>query len=359
MPNDRTFLDILVKAIRQAGTDSDVSQMPPAMLLWPDPGREWEPLLPYLRPRLPLLTLGPYAPATRCGPSVWLRCMVAHALADQPLQHELPVIYLPGISNQAFHHSDLRPVGLDLLLEPWLRGSPWLRPDGCEWSAVDFFTDATHGIGIGMRDDDYTKKAMLRVLPAIAGLTLDALQAEAPWKAKDFEGLIEADVSKLIALGESETMEFKATGRWGTKTNAANPDVEFEVIGTVAGFLNSSRGGTLLIGVTDDGQVCGIELDYPVFSKKEPSLDDYQLWLSRKLRDSFGQEFAPFIHISFQHVGECTVCKVVVDPAPWPAICPEKKPNRPPEDIFCLRSGNATQKLCLREIISYCKIRWP
>ena len=106
MPDDRTFLDILVEAIRQAGTDSDVSQTPPAMLLWPDPGREWEPLLPYLRPRLPLLTLGPYAPAARCGPSVWLRCMVAHALSDQPLQDGLPVIYLPGISNQAFRHSD-------------------------------------------------------------------------------------------------------------------------------------------------------------------------------------------------------------------------------------------------------------
>ena len=214
MPDDRTFLDILVKAIRQAGTDSDVSQTPPAMLLWPDPGREWEPLLPYLRPRLPLLTLGPYAPTTRCGPPVWLRCMAAHTLPDQQLQDGLPVIYLPGISNQAFRHSDLRPAGLDLLLEPWLRGSQWLRPDGCEWTAVDFFTDAAHGVGIDMRDDDFTKKAMLRVLPALAGLTLDALQAEAPWKAKDFEGLIEADVSKLIALGESETLEFKSTARW-------------------------------------------------------------------------------------------------------------------------------------------------
>ena len=43
-----------------ANTDNE--QASPAAMLWPDKERQWEPLLPALRERLPLLTLGPYAP---------------------------------------------------------------------------------------------------------------------------------------------------------------------------------------------------------------------------------------------------------------------------------------------------------
>jgi hypothetical protein len=53
------------------------------------------------------------------------------------------------------------------------------------------------------------------------------------------------------------------------------------VVKTVAAFLNSS-GGTLGIGITDDGDICGLQhdLDY-----KHQDLDGYQNWLTTLARD--------------------------------------------------------------------------
>jgi len=38
--------------------------------------------------------------------------------------------------------------------------------------------------------------------------------------------------------------------------------LETAVLKTIAAFLNSAEGGTLLIGVADDGTIHGIESDY-------------------------------------------------------------------------------------------------
>lgn len=53
-----------------------------------------------------------------------------------------------------------------------------------------------------------------------------------------------ADIARLIKQNESETLEFKRSfGR--------------ESIESLVAFANTG-GGTLLIGVTDDGDVCGV-----------------------------------------------------------------------------------------------------
>lgn len=57
-------------------------------------------------------------------------------------------------------------------------------------------------------------------------------------------------VEALIAGGESDSVEFKSTLR----------QEEDAVLKTLAGFLNT-EGGTLLIGVADDGTVVGVEAD--------------------------------------------------------------------------------------------------
>jgi ATP-dependent DNA helicase RecG len=53
-------------------------------------------------------------------------------------------------------------------------------------------------------------------------------------------------LESLLQQGEAETVEFKET-------------LDNEALETVAAFANT-KGGTLLIGVFDDGVVCGIML---------------------------------------------------------------------------------------------------
>ena len=54
------------------------------------------------------------------------------------------------------------------------------------------------------------------------------------------------DIKKLIAAGESQTLEFKAS-------------FSNEAVEAVAAFSNSS-GGTVLLGIVDNGQIPGLNL---------------------------------------------------------------------------------------------------
>ena len=54
-----TVLEALIQSLSRAGEYSRDDQVAPAVILWPDKERQWEPVLPVLRERLPhLLTLG-------------------------------------------------------------------------------------------------------------------------------------------------------------------------------------------------------------------------------------------------------------------------------------------------------------
>ncbi|MCK4661654.1 MAG: ATP-binding protein, partial [Bacteroidales bacterium] len=78
---------------------------------------------------------------------------------------------------------------------------------------------------------------------------------------EQLSGELTKDVRKLISHGESSTLEFKSTFRWDMKQSKVNKQLVFVILKTIAGFMNNS-GGTLLIGVGDDGKIIGLEKDY-------------------------------------------------------------------------------------------------
>src|SRR6266571_9260234 len=75
------------------------------------------------------------------------------------------------------------------------------------------------------------------------------------------EAVAPVSLEALIAEGESDELEFKSTLRWDLKEGTVNKRLEEVIAKTVAAFANS-QGGTLLIGVDDEGQVLGLEHDY-------------------------------------------------------------------------------------------------
>jgi hypothetical protein len=117
MNDPATLLDALAAVIIRAGDFNQNDQTSSAAILWPDKERQWEPLLPALRLRLPLLTLGGYDPAVRSGPATYLRCMIAGALHDALPAGSIPVIYLPGVSRQDVRALEECPKPLQPLAE--------------------------------------------------------------------------------------------------------------------------------------------------------------------------------------------------------------------------------------------------
>lgn len=65
---------------------------------------------------------------------------------------------------------------------------------------------------------------------------------------------VAASVTELIALGESGTLEFKSSLESDIRQNKHVKRASEMCIKTVAAFRNSN-GGTLLVGVADDGSI--------------------------------------------------------------------------------------------------------
>jgi hypothetical protein len=131
------------------------------------------------------------------------------------------------------------------------------------------------------------------------------------------------EIVELIKQRESATLEFKSSARWNLKEDKPDKTMEEVILKTVAAFLNS-EGGTLLIGVADDGKVVGLQHDYKIH-KKQSDRDGYEQFLTQLLlRDNFGLDFSTQVKFSFHTMEREEVCKVRVSKSPKPvytALC--------------------------------------
>ncbi|MBD2564678.1 MULTISPECIES: Eco57I restriction-modification methylase domain-containing protein [Nostoc] len=178
---------------------------------------------------------------------------------------------------------------------------------------------------------------------------------------RDFAPLTgDAEIVELIInQDESSTLEFKSTARWDVDKNQKNPEMEQVILKTVASFLNTEKGGTLLIGVTDDKEIIGLELDYQTFSKSNKR-DAFQLFLINDLLlRELGKDLATLIDITFHEVERKDVCRITVKPSPRSVFIEVKAKGEKKQRCLFVRSGNLTSKLTTdEEIENYCKSRW-
>jgi hypothetical protein len=164
----------------------------------------------------------------------------------------------------------------------------------------------------------------------------------------------------LITQGESAQLEFKSTARWDLKENTKSKVMEEVILKTVAAFLNTN-GGTLLIGVADDGSIVGLQPDYQTLKQGKQNRDGFELWLMNDLLlKEFGKAIAPFLSISFGAIDGQDVCRVTVQPGPEPTYVTIKDPKSgQPVECFFIRTGNSTNKLDKQsDFAKYLTSRW-
>jgi type I restriction enzyme R subunit len=114
---------------------------------------------------------------------------------------------------------------------------------------------------------------------------------------------------------ESAHLEYKSTLRTRLGTGEVHRPLETASLKTIAAFENGRDGGTLLIGVRDDGSPCGLELDYA--SLREPSKDDrdlFQLHLINIVTAAMGAAAATNLSVQFHTIDGDDVCRVHVRP---------------------------------------------
>ena len=154
----------------------------------------------------------------------------------------------------------------------------------------------------------------------------------------------------LIAEGEHERLEFKETLRWDIVAATQNKKLEDVAIKTLAGFANRV-GGTLLIGVADDGTIRGLERDYGCLGGNR---DKMQLHLTNLVTNHFGQAYrAARIRISFTEQDDAEVCRIDIDRSPSPVFVTTRDARDVPAERFFVRSGNSTQELSPSQTAAY------
>lgn len=199
-PSTATFLDAVVEAVLHVAAYNSQAECPPAAILWTDEGRQWESLLPQLRERLPLLTLGQYSPETRTGPAYWLRCVVDGALSADLAGgfSSPPIIYLPGVSRPQMRAVEDCPMPLQPLAELQYRGVFWSHRNGKDWTVAGYLQSADGGLGIDVGTDTATRQALARALPRLASEPVTRLRAEAPLRAEFFDALLNPDEARNL-----------------------------------------------------------------------------------------------------------------------------------------------------------------
>jgi hypothetical protein len=162
---------------------------------------------------------------------------------------------------------------------------------------------------------------------------------------------LDKDLSFIIEQGEGPYLEFKSSFRWDLVENRVNRSLESVVIKALAGFLNSQKGGTLLIGVADNGEILGLEKDFG--SLKKPDQDGFEQAIMTAISIQLGADICPFVHVLYHVIDSKCVCRLIVSPSTHPVFVIQ---NNTPK--FFVRTGGATRDLNTQEAVSYIFDHW-
>lgn len=150
-------------------------------------------------------------------------------------------------------------------------------------------------------------------------------------------------ISDMIAEGEHDGLEFKSSMRWDTKQNCLNKDLEKVILKTIAAFNNGyGDGGTLIIGVDDDGNILGLENDFSTL--KGDDADAFERHLRNLVNSEFGVEYAAsHVCIRFHDISDQTVCTVDVSKGSTPLFVQSADKGGQKSEKFFVRAGNSSE----------------
>jgi hypothetical protein len=184
-----------------------------------------------------------------------------------------------------------------------------------------------------------------------AKLPDDPVRPDAADSIPQAEDLV-GEVNRLIAAGESSSVEYKSSLRVDRATGQVNKALSKTAVKSVAAFMNSYAGGSLLLGVADDGIIDGIDADIATISRK--NIDGFLQTLFNLISDSIGAEYCQFVQPQIVGIADKTVCLVRVSPSRSAAWVKADSGR----DTFYVRSGNTSNEIPGRNAQKYINERF-
>ena len=231
--------------------------------------------------------------------------------------------------------------------------------DGIERHVLDGFL-RTHDIDpLALRRDDFAQffngrfESQLRQVERAMGKPVNRQpdRRESPFAQGDVA--THGGIRSLIESGESAAVEFKSTARLNLHTGEQDQAIMWAVVKTIAAFMNTN-GGTLLVGVDDDGRPVGVESDYPFVKGKDR--DGWELSLTTAVKNALGPVAATDLAVGFSTLEERTIARIDVRPGAEPVFATKKGEQR---ELFFARLNNSSEEISGPALLSYQKKHWP
>ncbi|WP_420625598.1 HsdR family type I site-specific deoxyribonuclease [Candidatus Poriferisodalis sp.] len=151
---------------------------------------------------------------------------------------------------------------------------------------------------------------------------------------------------ELLIDDETRTVEYKQTARWNVREQRRDNTMEQVIVKTVAGMLND-RGGSLLIGVTDNREPVGLDNDYA--QVKPANADGYVNWLDTLFETSLGHAGANRLDIRIDRINGHDVCRIDIPASSRPIWVRSAKGA----DTIYQRRNNSTRAVPTEELDTF------
>lgn len=157
-------------------------------------------------------------------------------------------------------------------------------------------------------------------------------------------------LDELIEEGESQELELKTSYHWNEEKNIVDEEYEYAIFRTIAAFANT-KGGTLVLGVDDNGEVDGLAKD---FSSIGGDREEFEQYIIKQFSRVFNERFVnENLKIEFFEIQEETVCRIEINGSTKPIFI--QKLFNPLHDSFYVRTGSSSTELQSKDIDLYIK----
>ncbi|PKP44913.1 MAG: ATP-binding protein [Bacteroidetes bacterium HGW-Bacteroidetes-12] len=157
--------------------------------------------------------------------------------------------------------------------------------------------------------------------------------------------LVKNDIKNLITQGENQYLELKSSIRYDYQQHTTNLGLEIVIAKTIVGFMNA-KGGKLIVGVNDNGQILGLENDFKTL--KQQNKDGFEQKIYEIISKFIGKEYCSYSTIYFYEIEKKYICVIDIQKPKEPAYL-----LKGTDTTFFLRTGNATRPLSTKEAVHY------
>lgn len=156
-------------------------------------------------------------------------------------------------------------------------------------------------------------------------------------------------VPNVVPSEEDENVEFKETCRWDVRQNKVTDIPRLAICKEVCAFLNT-RGGTIYVGVDDDGIVLGIDRDIGSLHNKDKHRDQFRRMVTDLLNEHLGPDAADAAVTKFGKVEDKEYMTISVQASDEPTYFKD-------EELY-VRQGARIKELKGRKFTNYLRLRF-